>query len=99
MEELARRFCRQALERPGLRYSEELRQVAVEYSRLAERRGHGLEPMVGQTEDAEEIDVEERSYKLVLHRRQKYRCSCNANVATAPGPLKLIPGGRYSLGF
>jgi hypothetical protein len=39
MEELARRFCRQALERPGLRYSEELRQVAVEYSRLAERRG------------------------------------------------------------
>lgn len=61
--------------------------------------GGGLEPMVGQTEDAEEIEVEERSYKLVLHRRQKYRCSCNGNVATAPGPLKLIPGGRYSLGF
>jgi transposase len=58
-----------------------------------------LQPMVGQTEDAEEITVEERSYKLVLHRRQKYRCACNGNVATAPGPLKLIPGGRYSLDF
>jgi predicted transcriptional regulator len=39
MEELARRFCRQALERQGLRYSQELRQVAVEYARAAERHG------------------------------------------------------------
>lgn len=61
--------------------------------------GGKLAPMAGQTEDAEEIEVEERSYKLVLHRRQKYRCACNGNVATAPGPLRLIPGGRYSLGF
>ena len=61
--------------------------------------GGKLEPMAGQSEDAEQIEVEERSYKLVLHRRQKYRCACNGNVATAPGPLKLIPGGRYSLGF
>jgi transposase len=61
--------------------------------------GGKLERMAGQTEDAEEITVEERSYKLVLHRRQKYRCACNGNVTTAPGPLKLIPGGRYSLDF
>jgi transposase len=61
--------------------------------------GGKLESMAGQTEDAEQIEVEERRYKLVLHRRQKYRCACNGNVATAPGPLKLIPGGRYSLGF
>ena len=39
MEDLARRFCRQALERSGLRYSEELRQVAREYARWAEGRG------------------------------------------------------------
>lgn len=61
--------------------------------------GGQLEAMVGQTEDAEEITVEERSYRLVLHRRQKYRCACNANVATAPGPPKLISGGRYSPEF
>jgi hypothetical protein len=41
MEDLARRFCRQALERSGLRYSEELRQVAMEYARWAEGRGQG----------------------------------------------------------
>lgn len=61
--------------------------------------GGSLEPMSGQYEEAEEITVTERSYSLVLHRRQKYRCDCNANVTTAPGPLKLIPGGRYSLDF
>jgi transposase len=61
--------------------------------------GGRLEPMAGQTEDAEEITVEDRTYKLVLHHRQKYRCACNGNVATAPGPLKLIAGGRYSPDF
>lgn len=61
--------------------------------------GGRLEPMIGQTEDAEEITVEERNYRLVLHRRQKYRCACNANVATAPGPPKLMAGGRYSPEF
>jgi transposase len=61
--------------------------------------GGSLAPMSGQYEEAEEITVTERSYSLVLHRRQKYRCDCNANVTTAPGPLKLVPGGRYSLDF
>ena len=61
--------------------------------------GGTLDPMVGQYEESEEITVTERSYTLMLHRRQKYRCRCNGCVATAPGPLKLIPGGRYSLDF
>jgi transposase len=39
MEELARRFCRQARERPGLRYSKESQQVALAYARVAERSG------------------------------------------------------------
>lgn len=41
MEELARRFCREAGERTGLRYSQELRRVAMEYARAAEKRGKG----------------------------------------------------------
>jgi transposase len=61
--------------------------------------GGELETMSGQFEQAEEITVTERSYTLVVHQRQKYRCRCNGNVTTAPGPLKLIPGGRYSLDF
>lgn len=55
--------------------------------------GH-LEEMAGQTEDAEEVDVLERQFVLVRHKRQKYRCGCGGCVETAPGPEKLIPGGR-----
>lgn len=55
--------------------------------------------MKGQTEDSEEVTVVERKFLLVTNQRQKYRCSCNAAILTAPGPQKLIPGGRYSLEF
>ena len=58
-----------------------------------------LVPMGEQVEASEEITVVDVSYELVTHRRQKYRCTCNAAVVTAPGPLKLIPGGRYSVEF
>ncbi len=61
--------------------------------------GKAMDEMVGQTEDAEEITVSECTYKIILHRRQKYRCRCNGQVQTAPGPPKLIPGGRYSVEF
>lgn len=59
----------------------------------------GLEAMGEQFEESEEITVVEASYQVVTHRRQKYRCRCNASVVTAPGPVKLIPGGRYSPEF
>ena len=36
---------------------------------------------------------------VVRHKRKKYRCSCGGCVETAPGPDKLIPGGRYSIDF
>ena len=55
--------------------------------------------MKGQTEDSEEVTVVERKFLLVTHQKQKYRCRCNEAVVTAPGPVKLIPGGRYSLEF
>ncbi len=58
-----------------------------------------LETMGQQTEDSEEITVVKRKFVLMTHKRQKYRCRCNASVQTAPAPLKLIPGGRYSLAF
>lgn len=61
--------------------------------------GGTLEAMGRQVEEYEEITVVERSFQLVRHRRQKYRCRCNGNVVTAPGPARLIPGGRYSPEF
>lgn len=59
--------------------------------------GGDLQPWDGQFEEAEEIDVVERCFRLVKHRRQKYRCACGSCVETALGPDKLIPGGRYSV--
>lgn len=61
--------------------------------------GGTLTEMTGQFEEAEEITVVERRFVLTKQKRQKYRCRCNANVVTAPPPLKLKPGGRYSIEF
>ena len=55
--------------------------------------------MGDQFETFEEITVFERKYIKTLHKRRKYRCRCNGRVETAPGPLRFVPGGRYSLDF
>lgn len=61
--------------------------------------GDDLRVWEGQFEESEEITVVETTFKLLQHRRAKYRCSCHSAVLTAPGPTKLIPGGRYSVDF
>lgn len=61
--------------------------------------GGTLEPWDGQSEDSDEVDVIERRFVIVRRRRQKYRCKCGSCVETAPGPARLIPGGRYSARF
>lgn len=61
--------------------------------------GGTLKEMEGQFEETEEISVIERRYVKKIIRRQKYRCTCNSNIKTAPQPARLVPGGRYSLDF
>jgi transposase len=61
--------------------------------------GAELEPMKGQFETSEMIDVIEVSYKLVTVKQQKYRCKCGGCVDTALGPERATSGGRYSLDF
>ena len=61
--------------------------------------GKRLSVFNGQFEESEEITVVERRFVLEKQRRQKYRCECNACIETAPGPLKLFPGARYSVDF
>lgn len=61
--------------------------------------GGDLVSMGEQFESFEEVTVLERQYVLTVHKRRKYRCRCNSCVETAPSPLRLIPGGRYSLDF
>lgn len=50
----------------------------------------------GQTEDSEEIESVQRCFAILKHKRKKYRCACGGCVETAPGPQKLIAGGRYA---
>jgi transposase len=61
--------------------------------------GGDLRPWEGQFEESDEIDVVERSFRVVRHKRQKYRCKCGECIETALGPTKLLPGGRYSVDF
>lgn len=61
--------------------------------------GGQLAEMAGQYEESDEIDVVERRFVIRRHKRKKYRCGCGGCVETAPGPLKLIVGGRYSIEF
>lgn len=53
----------------------------------------------GEFEEHDEIDVESRKPVIRRHKRQKYACQCRECVETAPGPTKLITGGRYSVRF
>lgn len=61
--------------------------------------GGEMKEWSGQFEESEEITVVETTFKVQCHQRQKYRCQCHGAVVTAPGPEKLIPGGRYSIDF
>lgn len=61
--------------------------------------GGALGELKEQFEESEEIDVIQREYRIVRHKRKKYVCRCGACVETALGPEKLIPGGRYSIDF
>ncbi len=67
--------------------------------RMCPSCGGRLEPIDGQYESSEMVDVVEVSYKLVDVKRQKYACRCGGCVETALGPERAIEGGRYSLAF
>lgn len=83
---------------PQLPHTEQRHELS-ESERTCPRCQHTLLEWPEQTEDSEEISVVQRRFVVTRHKRQKYRCSCNAAILTAPGPLKLIEGGRYSLDF
>jgi transposase len=61
--------------------------------------GGQLEEWDGKSDDSEDIDVIERKFVRRKIRRKKYRCKCGACIETAPGPLKVVPGGRYTMNF
>lgn len=67
--------------------------------RMCPSCGEPLAEMAGQFEQADEVDVLERQFVIVRHKRKKYRCRCGGCVETALGPDKLVSGGRYSVDF
>lgn len=85
-------------EQPRLPISEQVHTLPEDQQICPACDGHVV-PMGEQFEESEEITVVQASYQVVTHKRQKYRCTCNGAVVTAPGPPKLIPGGRYSPEF
>lgn len=78
---------------------EEKRYELPEAERDCPECGGTLVAMGDQCEESEEITVVQRRFVVMKQRRQKYRCRCNASVVTAPGPLKLQEGARYSVEF
>ena len=83
---------------PELPVVEQVHELPADQRRCGACGGE-LSEMKGQAEESEEITVIERHFALVKHLRKKYRCSCNGFIATAPPPLKLQSGARYSPEF
>jgi transposase len=73
--------------------------IADEADKVCNACGGELSTWDGQFEESEEIDVIERRFVITKHKRQKYHCRCGQCVETAPGPMKLFPGARYSPKF
>lgn len=83
---------------PSLPIVEVVHEIPAE-ERDCKACGGMLEAWEGQFEESEEIDVVERRFEIKKHKRQKYRCRCGECIETAPAPMKLVEGGRYSVNF
>ena len=88
----------------GPRHQAALPTVEIRHELPPDRRacpacGGELAEMTGQAETSERVTTVKLTYQVEQHVRQKYRCSCNGAVVTAPAPPTLIPGGRYTPAF
>ena len=70
-----------------------------EADRVCKACGGALEEWPEKFEESEEIDCVARRFVLKRHLRKVYRCQCGGCIETAPAPLKLHAGARYSLDF
>lgn len=56
-------------------------------------------PLNGMSEDTEQVDVIERTFRILMHKCQVYGCPICGYKEVAKGPQRLIKGGRYSVEF
>jgi hypothetical protein len=82
---------------------EELKQEAVSRG-FQMAKAHDWEEVKGLTQDSVEITIVERVYEKIVHKQKKYRFRPSIGtdkeiIVTAPGPVKVNPGCRYSVDF
>ncbi len=61
--------------------------------------GGDLRVLAEQFEESELISSVRRTFVLKQVKRQKYACSGCGTLCAAPGPMRLVPGGRYDVAF
>lgn len=61
--------------------------------------GGDLRLLAEQFEESELISSVRRSFVLKEVKRQKYSCGGCGTLCAAPGPMRLVPGGRYDVAF
>jgi transposase len=72
---------------------------------LANPSAEQWEEIAGLFEIRSEIEITERSFKTIRHKRKKYRLKSEfalpekEMIIPAPGPVKLVPGSAYSIEF
>ena len=50
----------------------------------------------GMTEDSEQLNVIPKKYEIVVQKRVKFRCQCQACIVTATAPPRIIEGSSFS---
>ena len=58
-----------------------------------------LKEWPNQFEESDRIEVVPPKFVLAVHKRKKYFCACGKCIKTAPGPVQLKEGSRYSPEF
>ena len=61
--------------------------------------GGDLRLLTKQVEESELISSVRRSFVFKQVKRQKYSCGGCGTLCSAPGPMRLVPGGRYDIAF
>lgn len=86
-------------DQPNLRVVEEQIAIVDASATVCEHCNQPVAEWKDQFEESEEVHVISREFVVKKIKRQKARCACCRTIVTAPAPLKLFPGARYSVAF
>ncbi len=85
------------LNSPDIELDQEEIEYKIDENKCPKCGGKHFREMKNQFEESGEFDVVEYRYILKRHKRQKYSCKDCHNIITAPGGVKLTPGGEFSI--